>query len=217
MNKPSAPVSPLRLVTVVNSPDVTAADLPTEFLFEINEAQAVRVVTLAKRVHQLGVQRVVTHLDDESSVRVGDDLDGEDAVVMEATDFALTVTATRFYVECRLADLSDFPITSEPVDVLKICSHFGIDWEDFCDPTAPRVVIFAEGGVVHEIEADQPVHVHLVDYDTDGADEDGVIEMDDGSDAYCSHWGVVGSKVNAEGVANTMAYIEDALAAKESA
>ena len=35
----------------------------------------------------------------------------------------------------------------------------------------PRVICFVEGGVVHDVMADQPVTLRIIDYDVDGCDD----------------------------------------------
>jgi ABC-type polysaccharide/polyol phosphate transport system ATPase subunit len=37
-------------------------------------------------------------------------------------------------------------------------------------PTVPRVIMFIEGGVVHDVMSDAPVELRVIDYDTDGCD-----------------------------------------------
>lgn len=59
---------------------------------------------------------------------------------------------------------------------------------DLLQPTlAPRVAVVMDGGVVHAVMADQPARVDVLDYDTDGAEEEDLCDMpqSDGSTADC--------------------------------
>jgi len=59
------------------------------------------------------------------------------------------------------------------------------------DNKNPRVILFVEGGVCHDVICDGPVEVILVDYDTDGLDEVTRVTYPngDGNDARVSRFG----------------------------
>lgn len=54
---------------------------------------------------------------------------------------------------------------------------------------APTLVVYVDGGVIHEIAADTAVEVIVLDYDTDGVD-DATISTEGGLPAVVSRWQV---------------------------
>ena len=48
----------------------------------------------------------------------------------------------------------------------------------------PRVVIFIEGGVIHDIMSDSPIEIRVVDYDIEGSDDYTTIKLPEGSEKH---------------------------------
>lgn len=66
----------------------------------------------------------------------------------------------------------------------------------------PQVILFIEGGVVHDGTADAPVKILVVDADTDGGDQERIVEVE-GERVYVNNLDV--TKGNPERVAKLMA------------
>lgn len=41
----------------------------------------------------------------------------------------------------------------------------------------PRVILFIEGGIIHDVMADAPVKIRIIDYDTEGSDRAKFIKL----------------------------------------
>lgn len=48
----------------------------------------------------------------------------------------------------------------------------------------PRVIIFVEGGVVHDIMSDSPIEIRVVDYDVEGSDDYQTIKLSEGPETH---------------------------------
>ena len=83
--------------------------------------------------------------------------------------------------------------------------------------TAPRLGIRLEGGVIQSTFSDAPVDIIVIDYDTDGADEDDLFPMpqDDGDTSPC-YLQEYASAVMPEEIKRIVAAIEAHEAAKDA-
>ena len=187
--------------TGVECDDTISEDLPIGAQFTITRELAERILRLGHVMLKNDVAGVILSCD-PGSVRFNcrEDEDDEDEGIDSdtlVTQERLHISPTHFWLSGSAREVAYADLCSDPILISDLASDFGISVPEYL--LFPRLVIHMEGGLIQDLEADQPLNILVVDRDTEGVDEDELMEIT-GEDAYASDRSVSKNEVDVEHV-----------------
>lgn len=195
------PLQAKTYTTEVVCNDTAAEDLPIGAQFTITRELAERIVRLGHILLKDDVKGVILSCD-PGSVRFNDwepdsvieDLPIEDDFPIE--NERLHIRSKHFWLS-GTTEIASHDLCSSPMLINDLANDFGISVPEHL--LFPRLVIHMEGGLIQDLQADQPLNILVVDRDTEGVDEDELMEIA-GEDAYASDRSVSKNEVDVEHV-----------------